>query len=141
MVYLEVLKSNNWEGHLSFFWPIWVLFHRHWQFAGQRVTTGDHLYCSPSLSTTHKYSETYVQFWICDDNLVFQIAIDVIIRLLPEEICLPLGYSIWLNVNYILLVEFLSDLTKLFLIAMDWNIHDLSIKYYKSTANQVRYLS
>ena len=49
----------------------------------------------------HLFSTMHVRLW--GDHLVLLIALHVINRLLFDEICPPLGISIWLNVNCSLL--------------------------------------
>ena len=58
-------------------------------------------YLFPSISFTRSGKLIYFQFSIWADYLLFLIAAHVIIRLLLEEIYLPLKIRIWLNISYI----------------------------------------
>ena len=71
---------------------------------------GDHIYFSLPFPATHELSDIYLQYCIWDNYLLFSVAAHVITRASLDEIYPPLEISFWLNIYFVLLVVFISDL-------------------------------
>ena len=75
----------------------------------------------------------FYSFSIWDNYLLFSIAVVLVSRLFLDQIYLSLEIRIWLTINFVLLVGFLSD----FVIsishrqALGMNLHQLSSYHYK----------
>ena len=101
----------------SFFYLVFIDMNK-WH--DSRGREGDHLYSSLPLPLAHEHSDIYFQLCIWDDYRRFSIAVHAISRLILDEIYLPLGISVWLNVNWI----------QKFLKLWDW-WHNHQCSFYK----------
>ena len=91
------------------FFLIWIFLHGCWRFAGQHWKGVDHPRPSSSFFSHILTNIEIFLLHLCIWNvyLMFLIAVQVILRLLLDKTCLPMGISFqWtLNIRYVFLFD------------------------------------
>ena len=94
-------RQWSWDANISQkfnFFSIWIFFRGHWRFTGWQEKGGDHLF----LSSIFTCSQTFINFFCCFVSEI--IAAHAITRSYMK-----FEFE-WLNINFVLLVNFISDL-------------------------------